>query len=150
LGGWVHRRRNLGGLIFLDLRDRDGIVQVSIDPDRAPADVVTVASEVVTESVILVTGDVHERPDDAKNAEMVTGDVEVHADSIEVVGPAELEALPIPVWRTKGEDPPGEELRLTHRHLDLRRPELQRNFALRHRLLQRTRAALSDTHQADA
>ncbi len=144
LGGWVHRRRNLGGLIFLDLRDRDGIVQVSVDPDRAPAEVVTAASEVVTESVILVAGDVHERPDNAKNPDMLTGDVEVHADSIEVVGPAEIAALPIPVWRTKGEDPPGDELRLTHRHLDLRRPELQRNFALRHRLLQRARAALSD------
>ena len=144
LGGWVHRRRHLGGLIFLDVRDRDGIVQVSIDPERAPAEVVTAASEVVTESVILVAGPVHLRPDDAKNPEMVTGDVEVRAESIEVVGPAELEALPIPVWRTKGEDPPGEELRLTHRHLDLRRPELQRNLALRHRLLQRARATLSD------
>ncbi len=143
LGGWVHRRRHLGGLIFLDLRDRAGIVQVSVDPEEAPAAVVATASEVVTESVILVTGEVRRRPDDARNLEMATGDVEVRANTIEIVGPAELDALPIPVWRTKGEELPGEELRLMHRHLDLRRPELQRNLALRHRLLQRARATLS-------
>jgi aspartyl-tRNA synthetase len=130
-------------LVFLDLRDRDGIVQVSVDPDRASPDVVERATEVVAESVVLVAGVVHPRPDDARNRDMATGDVEVHAEHIDVVGPAELDALPIPVWRTKGEDPPGEELRLTHRHLDLRRPELQRNLALRHRLLQRARAVLT-------
>jgi aspartyl-tRNA synthetase len=144
LGGWIHRRRDLGGLIFLDLRDRDGIVQVSVGPDWTPPEVLASVLEVTTESVILVSGEVVGRPPDARNPEMVTGDVEVHADSIQVVGPAELEALPIPVWRTKGEDPPSEELRLLHRHLDLRRPELQRNLALRHRLLQRTRATLTE------
>ncbi|UCF42064.1 MAG: aspartate--tRNA ligase [Gemmatimonadota bacterium] len=144
LGGWIHRRRDLGGLIFLDLRDRDGIVQVSVGPDWTPSDVIESVLEVTTESVILVRGKVVGRPQEARNPEMATGDVEVHADAIQVVGPAHLEALPIPVWRTKGEDPPSEELRLLHRHLDLRRPELQRNLALRHRLLQRTRATLTD------
>ncbi len=144
LGGWIHRRRDLGGLIFLDLRDRDGIVQVSVGPDWTPPEVMESVLEVTTESVILVRGEVVGRPDEARNPEMATGDVEVHADAIEVVGPAQLEALPIPVWRTKGEDPPSEELRLLHRHLDLRRAELQRNLALRHRLLQRTRATLTD------
>jgi aspartyl-tRNA synthetase len=143
LGGWIHRRRDLGGLIFLDLRDREGVVQVAFGPDWSPAEVIDRATAVTTESVILVQGEVVSRPPDALNPDMATGEVEVHADRLEVVGPAALEALPIPVWRTKGEEPPGEELRLQHRHLDLRRPELQRNFALRHRLLQRARAALT-------
>jgi aspartyl-tRNA synthetase len=133
----------LGGLIFLDLRDRDGIVQVSFGPDWAPDAAMELALNVVTESVVIVAGDVRLRPEDAKNPEMVTGDVEVLGRSLEIVGPASLDALPIPVWRTKGEDLPGEELRLQHRHLDLRRPELLRNLALRHRLLQRARSALS-------
>ncbi len=143
LGGWIHRRRDLGGLIFLDLRDRDGIVQVAVGPDWTPPEVMERALAVTTESVILVNGEVVGRPAEARNPDMATGDVEVHAESLQVVGPAQLEALPIPVWRTKGEDLPAEELRLLHRHLDLRRPELLRNFALRHRLLQRTRAALT-------
>jgi aspartyl-tRNA synthetase len=143
IGGWIHRRRDLGGLIFLDVRDRDGIVQVSFDPASTAPDVLAVATEVVTESVVLVEGEVRPRPPDARNPDMVTGAVEIHADRIRVVGPAAIDALPIPVWRTKGEDLPAEELRLLHRHLDLRRPELQRNLALRHRLLQRARATLS-------
>ncbi|MDH3456245.1 MAG: aspartate--tRNA ligase [Gemmatimonadota bacterium] len=143
LGGWVHRRRNLGGLVFLDLRDRDGIVQVSFGPDSTAAETLERALEVVPESVVIVTGAVRLRPEDARNPEMVTGDVEVVGEALDIVGPATLEALPIPVWRTKGEDPPGEELRLLHRHLDLRRRELQQNLALRHRLLQRARSALS-------
>ena len=143
IGGWIHRRRDLGGLIFLDVRDRDGIVQVSFDPASTAPDVLAVATEVVTESVVLVEGEVRPRPPDARNPDMVTGAVEIHADRIRVVGPAAIDALPIPVWRTKGEDLPAEELRLLHRHLDLRRPELQRNLALRHRLLQRARATLT-------
>jgi aspartyl-tRNA synthetase len=143
IGGWIHRRRNLGGLIFLDVRDRDGIVQVSFDPASTAPEVLAVATDVVTESVVLVEGEVRPRPPEARNPDMVTGDVEIHADRIRVVGPAAIDALPIPVWRTKGEDLPAEELRLLHRHLDLRRVELQRNLALRHRLLQRARATLS-------
>jgi aspartyl-tRNA synthetase len=142
LGGWIHRRRDLGGLIFLDLRDRDGIAQVAFEPGTTPEAAIAVAAEAVTESVVLVEGTVRPRPGDARNPEMVTGDVEVLAEAIEVVGPAAV-ALPIPVWRTKGENLPEEELRLQHRHLDLRRPELQRNLALRHRLLQRTRAVMA-------
>ena len=143
LGGWVHRRRDLGGFIFLDLRDRDGIVQCTFSPDWTAPDVMERVAQVTTESVVLVGGEVVDRGGD-RNPEMATGDIEVHADQLEVVGPARLEALPIPVWRTKGEDLPGEELRLLHRHLDLRRPELLRNFALRHRLLQCARATLTE------
>ena len=141
LGGWLHRRRNLGGLLFFDLRDREGIVQVSFGPDWTPADAIEKAAGVGAESVVLVGGVVGRRPEDARNPHMATGDVEVRATDLEVVGPAATPA--IPVWRTKGEDLPAEELRLLHRHLDLRRPEMERNLALRHRLMQRTRAVLT-------
>jgi aspartyl-tRNA synthetase len=142
LGGWLHRRRDLGGLIFFDLRDRAGIVQVSFGPDWTPPEVLARSGDVGMESVVLVRGVVERRPEEARNPEMVTGEVEVRATELELVGPAETP--PIPVWRTKGEDLPAEELRLLHRQLDLRRPELARNLGLRHRLLQRARAELSD------
>ncbi len=142
LGGWVHRRRDLGGIVFLDLRDREGIVQVAFGPGWAPADAIGRAQAVGTESVVVVSGAVVARPAEMKNPELATGEVEVHATAIEVVGPAETPA--IPVARGKGEELPTEELRLKHRHLDLRRPELQANLMLRHRLLQRARRALSD------
>ena len=143
LGGWIHRRRDLGGLIFLDLRDRDGIAQVAFEPGATPDAAIAAAADAVAESVVLVEGTVRPRPEGARNPEMVTGEVEVLAERIEIVGPATVDALPIPVWRTKGENLPEEELRLQHRHLDLRRPELQRNLALRHRLLQRARATMA-------
>ena len=142
LGGWVHRTRNLGGLIFVDLRDRSGIVQVSFDPNRCPKDVVTAASALSNESVVLIAGEVVARPENMRNAEMATGDVEVIASALRVAGPAETPA--IPVARGKGEKLPAEELRLRHRYLDLRRPELQDNLVLRHKLLQTTRKYLSD------
>ncbi|HEX9580413.1 MAG TPA: aspartate--tRNA ligase [Gemmatimonadales bacterium] len=141
LGGWVHRRRDLGGLVFFDLRDRDGLVQVTLGPDWTPAEVLAQAAGVGAETVLLVRGRVVQRPPDSQNPEMATGEVEVRATDIEVVGPAETP--PIPVWRAKGEELPAEERRLQYRYLDLRRPELQRNIALRHRLLQRARATLS-------
>ena len=141
LGGWVHRTRNLGGLVFVDLRDRAGIVQVSFDPNRTPAEVCAAAGALANESVVLVRGTVASRPENMRNAEMGTGDVEVVASSLRVVGPAETPA--IPVARGKGEKLPAEELRLRHRYLDLRRPELQDNLILRHRLLQATRNHLA-------
>ncbi|HWP39181.1 MAG TPA: aspartate--tRNA ligase [Gemmatimonadales bacterium] len=142
LGGWVHRRRDLGGLVFFDLRDRDGIVQVTLGPDWTPPEVLSRAAGIGAESVLVVRGTVVARPEEARNPEMATGEVEVRAIECEVVGPAETPA--IPVWRAKGEELPAEELRLLYRHLDLRRPELQRNLALRHRLAMRARATLSD------
>jgi aspartyl-tRNA synthetase len=142
LGGWVHRTRNLGGLVFADLRDRTGIVQVSFDPNRTPADVVAVAGALANESVVLIEGTVSKRPDNMRNPEMGTGDVEIIASSLQVVGPAETPA--IPVARGKGEKLPAEELRLRHRYLDLRRAELQDNLILRHRLAQATRTYLSE------
>jgi len=142
LGGWVHRSRNLGGLVFLDLRDREGVVQVSFGPDWTTADVMAAAAAVGVESVVLIEGTVVERPAEMRNADLSTGEVEVQATSIRVVGPAVTPALP--VARGKNDKLPAEELRLRHRYLDLRRPELQANLMLRHRLLQVTRRFLSD------
>ena len=137
LGGWVHRRRALGGIVFVDLRDRAGLVQISFDPRSVPQQVIDAAAALGAETVVLIEGEVVARPDDMRNAELPTGDVEVRATSLRVVGPAVTPA--IPVARGKGEVLPAEELRLRHRHLDLRRPELQRNIILRHRLMQATR-----------
>ncbi len=141
LGGWVHRSRDLGGIVFIDLRDRAGLVQVSFDPRWTPSEVLARAASLGIESVVLVEGTLAERPHDARNPELATGDVEVRATALRVVGPAVTPA--IPVARVKGEPLPAEELRLRHRHLDLRRPELQANLILRHRLLQATRRFLA-------
>jgi aspartyl-tRNA synthetase len=142
LGGWIHRRRDLGGIVFIDLRDREGLVQVAFGPGWCPPDVLERAGTLGSETVVLVEGVVVARPGTAQNSEMATGAVEVHATDVRVVGPAVTPA--IPVARTKGDELPAEELRLKYRHLDLRRPELQANLILRHRLLQRARRTLSD------
>jgi len=127
--------------VFIDLRDRAGIVQVAVGPG-SPEDVRRVAGVLTTETVVEVEGQVTARPANMKNPELATGDVEVQATKLAVVGPAVTPA--IPVARGKGEEPPAEELRLKHRQLDLRRPEMQGNLMLRHRLLQRARRTLSD------
>jgi aspartyl-tRNA synthetase len=142
LGGWMHRSRNLGALVFIDLRDRSGIVQVSFDPKWTPEQAIASAGAVGMESVVLVEGEVALRPSDGRNPEMATGDIEVRAHSIEVVGPAATPAIPVALGR--GEKPPAEELRLRHRYLDLRRADLQGNIILRHRLMQATRRYLSE------
>ncbi len=127
--------------MFIDLRDRAGIVQVAVGPG-APEDVRRVAGVLTTETVVEVEGQVTARPANMKNPELATGEVEVQATKLAVVGPAVTPA--IPVARGKGEELPAEELRLKHRQLDLRRPEMQGNLMLRHRLLQRARRTLSD------
>ncbi|HVH38652.1 MAG TPA: aspartate--tRNA ligase [Gemmatimonadaceae bacterium] len=142
LGGWVHRSRDLGGLVFIDLRDREGIVQVSFNPDWTPAAVIAAAASVGVESVVLVEGIVAARPAEMRNGDIGTGEIEIRATSIRVVGPAVTPA--IPVAPAKDGKLPSEELRLRHRVLDLRREELQHSLVLRHRLLQVTRRFLSD------
>jgi aspartyl-tRNA synthetase len=142
LGGWVHRSRDLGGLVFMDLRDRAGLVQVSFNSDWSSAAVIAEAAAVGVESVVVVEGLVAPRPADMRNPDLATGEVEVRATSIRVVGPAVTPA--IPVARGKNDKLPAEDLRLRHRYLDLRRPELQASLVLRHRLLQVTRKHLSD------
>ena len=138
----MHRRRDLGGLVFIDLRDREGLVQVAFGPTWAGADVLARAQTVGSEAVVVIEGEVVGRPPAMRNTELATGDIEVHATTLQVVGPAETPA--IPVARGKTEELPAEELRLKYRHLDLRRPELQANLILRHRLLQRARRALTE------
>ncbi len=142
LGGWVHRRRDLGGIVFVDLRDRAGLVQVSFNPAFSPPELIAAAGALSIESVVLVEGVVVARPERDCNPDMPSGAVEVRASALRVVGPAETPA--IPVARGKGELLPAEEQRLRHRHLDLRRPELQGNLILRHRLLQAARRYFSE------
>jgi aspartyl-tRNA synthetase len=142
LGGWVHRRRDLGGIVFLDLRDRDGLVQLSCDPQWTPAEVLARAAGLGPETVVLVEGVVALRTDPARDATMRSHEVEVQVTAIEIVGPAATPA--IPVARREGEELSSEELRLQHRILDLRRPELQANLMLRHRLAQQARRTLSE------
>ena len=142
LGGWVHRTRNLGGIVFLDLRDRAGLVQVSFDPKWTPTDVIDRAAKLGLETVVTIEGEVAARPPEMRNAEMETGEIEVRASDFKIVGPADTPA--IPVARGRGEKLPAEELRLKHRNLDLRRGEMQKNLILRHKLQQTTRRFLDE------
>jgi aspartyl-tRNA synthetase len=137
LGGWVHRRRDLGGLVFVDLRDRAGLVQLSFNPEWSRPEVMERAAGLGAETVVLVTGTVALRPEPSRDQRLASREVEVHATALEVVGPAQTPA--IPVARKEKEELPAEELRLRHRVLDLRRPELQRNLILRHKVMQATR-----------
>ena len=129
--GWVHRRRNLGGLYFLDLRDRSGLLQLSFGPDWTDPASLEAVREIGSETVIAAEGEVVLRPD--PNPELATGAVEVRVRALRVVNPALSPA--IAVYRAPEEESPSEELRLRHRMLDLRRPELQRTLELRHRLV---------------
>ncbi len=142
LAGWVHRTRNLGGIVFLDLRDRAGLVQISFDPKWTQQGEIEKAAALGQECVVTVQGEVALRPGEMRNNEIATGEIEVRASSVELIGPAETPA--IPVARGKGEKLAAEELRLRHRHLDLRRPELQESLLLRHRLQQTTRKHLDE------
>jgi aspartyl-tRNA synthetase len=137
LGGWVHRRRDLGGLVFIDLRDRAGLVQLSCNPAWTSPEMMERAAGLGAETVILARGTVQLRPEPSRDPGLASREVEVHVTWLEVVGPAQTPT--IPVARKEKEDLPAEELRLRHRVLDLRRPELQRNLILRHRLMQATR-----------
>ena len=128
LAGWVARRRDHGGVVFLDLRDREGLVQVVAHPEEAP-EAHRVASGVKNESVLRVVGEVRRRPEGTANPSLGTGEVEVAASTIEVL--AESDTPPFPVEDRVDVD---EVLRLTYRYLDLRRPEMARIMRLRHRV----------------
>lgn len=122
LCGWADRRRDHGGVIFIDLRDHKGRVQVVVEPDQATA--FASADAVRAEFCLKITGEVRERPKDQWNEKLATGRVEVVAGEVEVLNAAP--ALPFPL-----DDTAGEEIRLQYRYLDLRRPEMQRNLRLR-------------------
>jgi aspartyl-tRNA synthetase len=131
LAGWVHRRRDLGGLVFVDLRDRSGLLQVSFGPAWTDATSLDGAHALGHEDVVLVEGVVECRPE--PNPELPTGQVELRAKRLQRVSAARTPA--ISVYRAPEEEPPSEELRLRHRVLDLRRPEMQRALTLRHKLI---------------
>jgi len=133
LCGWVHRRRDLGGLYFIDLRDRSGVFQISLGPDWTDPESLALARELGAEDVVEVEGEVTLRPPDAQNPEMVTGEVEMKAARLRLLNGAVTPA--IPVFRSPEEELPSEDLRLRHRVLDLRRQEMQRNMELRHLLV---------------
>ncbi|WP_456295903.1 aspartate--tRNA ligase [Vibrio sp. AK197] len=122
LCGWVNRRRDLGGLIFIDMRDREGIVQVVVDPDMA--DAYAVANQLRNEFCIKLTGVVNARPDSQANKDMVTGEVEILAQSLEIINRADV--LPLDFNQKNSE-----EQRLKYRYLDLRRPEMSDRIKLR-------------------
>lgn len=125
LCGWVHRRRDLGGLIFIDMRDREGIVQVFFDPDKKAA--FDLAYELRNEFCIQVTGVVRARPASQVNAEMATGEVEVFGHELTIINRAE----PLPLDFNQNNS---EEQRLKYRYLDLRRPEMAQVFKTRARI----------------
>jgi aspartyl-tRNA synthetase len=129
LSGWVHSRRDLGGLIFIDIRDREGRTQTVFDPSDLPKEVFERASNLRSESVITVSGKVRKRPEGTNNSRIPTGEIEVMAQSLEVLNQADV--LPFPVDDPEVASKVNEELRLQYRYLDLRRPEMARNLRLR-------------------
>jgi aspartyl-tRNA synthetase len=136
LNGWVERRRDLGGLVFVHLRDREGVVQVVFNPERFPA-AHGVAEAMRSEFVVAVRGVVARRPSGTENLDFATGEVEVVAEEATILNEART-----PVFAIEDETGVAEETRLTYRYLDLRRRPLQRNLMLRHRLYQVTRRYL--------
>ncbi len=129
LVGWVHSRRDLGGVLFIDLRDREGRTQTVFDPSDLAKDVFDGASRLHSESVIEVIGKVRQRPAGTDNAKIPTGQVEVLVKELTVLNNAEV--LPFPVDDPEVANKVNEELRLQYRYLDLRRPEMARNLRIR-------------------
>jgi len=132
LYGWVHRRRDHGGLIFIDLRDRSGLVQVQFHPDRAEP--FTRAGDLRLEFVVHVHGTVRRRPPGAENPTLPTGEIEVEAEALEILNRSKTPPFPVNE-RTEAD----ESLRLRYRYLDLRRMEMTRNLELRHRMVKAIR-----------
>ncbi|MFP4548320.1 MAG: aspartate--tRNA ligase [Fidelibacterota bacterium] len=131
LNGWVNRRRNLGGLIFIDLRDRYGITQIVFDPEENSEDIINLSKKLSYEDVIAVKGRVRTRPGDMQNKEMETGAIEVLASDLELLNKSA--ALPFMV---ADRESAYEETRLKYRYLELRTKELQKTLAIRHQAAQ--------------
>ena len=141
LCGWVDRRRDHGGVIFLDVRDKSGIVQIVSDPQRTP-DSYADADAIRNEYVVSITGRVTERPEESLNPKLPTGEVEIYADKIELLNSVRKQ-LPFQVSTADTEDV-REELRLKYRYLDLRRHRLSKNMQLRHQVTKAMRRFLED------
>ena len=140
--GWVHRRRDHGGVIFLDLRDTTGMVQIVVNPEQA--DSFTIADNVRSEYVLKVTGLVEERPQDSQNLTLATGEIELRCEEIVVLNNAETPAFPLDQSSDVGED-----VRLKNRTLDLRRPEMQNNLRLKSKLTKAIRDYLESESYMD-
>ncbi|MCW8884542.1 MAG: OB-fold nucleic acid binding domain-containing protein, partial [Motiliproteus sp.] len=127
LCGWVHRRRDHGGVIFLDLRDRDGIAQVVVDPDTEEC--FALADSVRNEYVIQITGLVRARPAGTENPDMTTGQIEVLGKEMVILNKAETPPFQLDEHQTVGED-----VRLKYRYVDLRRPEMLNKLRFRSKI----------------
>ena len=141
LCGWVDRRRDHGGVIFLDLRDRSGIVQIVSDPERTP-DSYQIAGNIRNEYVVQITGRVSRRPEESLNPKLPTGEIEIYADDIQLLNGLGKQ-LPFQVSTAETETV-REELRLKYRYLDLRRERMTRNLLLRHEVIKAIRRFLED------
>ncbi|MBW4499483.1 MAG: aspartate--tRNA ligase [Scytonema hyalinum WJT4-NPBG1] len=141
LYGWVDRRRDHGGVIFIDLRDRTGIVQIVSDPQRTP-DSYELANTLRNEYVVEITGRVTQRPEESLNPRIPTGEVEIYADKIKLLNSVRKQ-LPFQVSTADG-DQVREDLRLKYRYLDLRRDRMAHNLQLRHQVVKAMRRYLED------
>ncbi len=140
--GWIHRRRDHGGVIFLDVRDTTGIVQVVVNPENVEA--FKIAEDIRSEYVIKAFGQVEGRPEDSQNDQLTTGDIEIKCSSIELLNEAETPAFPLDQSSEVGED-----VRLKNRTLDLRRPEMQKNLRLKSDLTKSIRDYLEKNNFVD-
>ncbi len=139
LKGWVHRRRDHGGVIFVDLRDRTGLCQIVFDPQALSSEAFDAAGALRDEYVLAVRGTVRRRPEGTENPNLATGQVEVLVAEFEVLNTCKTLPFKLDEYTTVNED-----VRLRYRFLDLRRPEMQRNFFLRHKLFQVVRQYFSE------
>jgi aspartyl-tRNA synthetase len=142
LSGWVHSRRDLGGLIFIDIRDREGRTQTVFDPSDLTPELFTQAAALRSECVVSITGKVRQRPAGTNNAKIPTGEIEVGVTALEVLNMAEV--LPFPVDDPEIANKVNEELRLKYRYLDLRRPEMVRNLKVRSKVAIATRSYMDE------
>jgi aspartyl-tRNA synthetase len=142
LSGWVHSRRDLGGLIFIDIRDREGRTQTVFDPSDLTPELFTQAAALRSECVVSITGKVRQRPAGTNNSKIPTGEIEVGVTALEVLNMAEV--LPFPVDDPEIANKVNEELRLKYRYLDLRRPEMARNLKLRGKVAIATRSYMDE------
>src|SRR2546429_710564 len=142
LSGWVHSRRDLGGLIFIDIRDREGRTQTVFDPSELHKDLFDLAASLRSECVVAISGTVRPRPAGTNNPKIPTGEIEVAATDLQVLNLAEV--LPFPVDDPEVASKVNEELRLKYRYLDLRRPEMARNLRLRSKVATATRVFMDE------
>ena len=142
LSGWVHSCRDLGGVIFIDIRDREGRTQLVFDPQETDESLVEGASKLHSESVVTVSGKVRQRPDKTENTKISTGQIEVVVGKMDVDNHADV--LPFQIDDPETAAKVNEELRLQYRYVDLRRPEIMRNMQLRSRIATATRVFMEE------